>query len=356
MTAKNKTTSTTHYCAVALDVMGGDFGPNPNLQAAAQALQNLPQLFLYLVGDETFIKQAVQRTSLENYSDRYAIVHASEAVAMDEEPLQALRHKKDSSIRVMANTVAEGKAAACVSSGNTGALVAITKYVLKTLKGVSRPGLMALVPTAQDKDAWMIDLGANLSLEADQYVQFAIMAATVAQQARHIDKPKVGLLNVGSEAMKGSPIIKAADAALREAEPKANFDYYGYIEGGDIYSGKIDIILCDGFVGNVALKVAEGTSRLITQFTREKFMKTAWRKFIGLCAKPIFSDVKKYLDPSTRNGANLLGLKGIVIKSHGGADVVGVTAAITRAYEQGRVQLTHEIQAALNTVYEEKNS
>jgi glycerol-3-phosphate acyltransferase PlsX len=336
---------------VAVDIMGGDQGPVLALEACARALHKHPKLHLILVGDQAVSAPAVSSGALSAYTSRIQVAHASEAVAMDEDPVHALRHKKDSSMRVMAQLVADGHAASCVSAGNTGALVAITKYVLKTLPGVTRPGLMALVPTKQDKNARMIDLGANLALVSDQYVQFALMTGTLAAQVDGIANPRIGLLNVGSEEMKGSPAIKEADVALREASARAQFDYIGFVEGGDVYGGDVDVVLCDGFVGNIALKIAEGTARLVSDYTRKQFTRSFWRKCIGLMAKPIFADVKAYLDPSSRNGANLLGLRGIVIKSHGGCDVAGFVFAIDRAYAQGALGLTAQVQAALAEHY-----
>ena len=337
---------------VAIDIMGGDHGLPMVLSACKLALELQPSLCLYLVGDQAIIQNSLATYGLDQHSASLKLIPASESIAMDEPPIHAMRHRKDSSIHVMASLVAKGQANSCVSAGNTGALVAITKNILKTLPGITRPGLMALVPTKNKTHARMIDLGANLNLTANQYVQFAVMAATIATHIDQIALPSVGLLNVGIEAMKGNANVKEVNAALEQAAKSGIFCYVGFVEGGDIFTGKIDIVLCDGFVGNIALKVAEGTASLISGFTREQFTSNFWRKIIGFCAKPIFADIKYYLDPASRNGANLLGLNGVVIKSHGSANVNAFVAAINMASQQGQMCLTALLAQQLRNFYQ----
>lgn len=321
---------------VAIDAMGGDFGPEVTVPAALQALSAYPQLKLILVGDSASLERmlALQKAST---SDRLVIHHASQQVSMNELPSQALRTKKDSSMRVAINLVKTGQAQACVSAGNTGALMATARFVLKTLPGIDRPAIIAVFPTAiEGKIVRMLDLGANVDSYADHLYQFAIMGSLLVAAIDGIEAPKVALLNIGQEEIKGNDQVK--QTALLLSNSKA-IHYYGYIEADQIFSGKVDVIVCDGFVGNVALKSMEGVAKLIARIIKEVFKQHWFSKLLGLIAYPVLRQVKKRIDPSRHNGASLLGLQGIVVKSHGGANVL----AFTQAIHQALVEIEHDI-------------
>ena len=311
---------------VAIDMMGGDHGLEVTIPACLSFLKYHSDASLILVGDTALFKD-----DFSAYSKRVSFVHTDDWVAMDAEPAKALRHQKGSSIHMMAEQVKEGKAQAAVSAGNTGALVAIAKYILKTVPNIARPALMAQIPVKNDGHVWMVDLGANLSWEADQYLGFAALAT---QSLSQIKNPSIALLNIGTEMIKGPEVLKEANELLADFEDEYGFDYKGFIEPNHIYSGEYDIILCNGLMGNIALKTAEGTITFMGDYLKSQFKKTFLRKLIGLIAKPILRDVKNYFNPSKRNGALLLGLNGIVIKSHGGTTVKGFVHAIKCAYNQ----------------------
>ena len=307
---------------IAIDAMGGDFGPEVTVAAAAHILKNRNNVRLVLVGLEDQIKSELDRQKIQ-LSERLSIHHASEQVAMDEAPSQALRKKKDSSMRVAINLVHEGKANAVVSAGNTGALMATAKFVLKTLPGIDRPAIMTTLPNMKGH-THMLDLGANVDSSADHLFQFAVMGSVTASAVDNIDNPRVGLLNVGSEAMKGNAQVKAAEPLLQNS----NLNYIGFVEGDDIYNGSVDVVVCDGFVGNISLKSTEGVARMISQFMREEFSRNLLTRLAALIAMPVLKSFRKRVDHRRYNGASLLGLKDIVIKSHGGADVYAFSKAI----------------------------
>ncbi len=315
---------------VALDAMGGDFGLDVTVPAALEALVAHPQLKIILVGDQKSLESALAKHSPGmRIHERVAIVHASQQVAMDELPSVALRTKKDSSMRVSINLVKDGVAQACVSAGNTGALMATARFVLKTLPGVDRPAIITSLPTQlENKVVRMLDLGANVDSGADHLYQFAIMGSLLVSVLDKIEHPKVALLNIGQEDIKGNDQVKRTAQLLSESKA---IHYYGYIEADDIFSGKADVIVCDGFVGNVALKSMEGIAKLIARFGQEEFKRSLLSRLVALMTLPIIHRIKERIDPARHNGASLLGLRGIVIKSHGGADVSSFTYAIYQA-------------------------
>lgn len=325
---------------IAIDAMGGDFGPEVTVLAAIQALSLHPQLKLILVGDSPSLERvlAQQKTATR---DRLIIQHASQQVSMDELPSQALRTKKDSSMRVAINLVKEGRAQACVSAGNTGALMATARFVLKTLPGVDRPAIITAFPTAiEGKLIRMLDLGANVDSCANHLYQFAIMGSLLVSAIDGIDAPKVALLNIGQEEIKGNDQVKQTAQLLSDSKA---IHYYGYIEADQLFSGKADVVVCDGFVGNVALKSMEGVAKLIARITKESFKKNWFSMLLGLIAYPVMRQVRRRIDPSRYNGASLLGLQGIVIKSHGGANVLAFTQAICEAL----AEIEHDIPARI---------
>lgn len=316
---------------IALDAMGGDLGPDAVVPAALQALYLYPHLQLILVGNQTLIDKSLHQYHGVN-CPRLHVLHASEIVAMDEKPSIALRNKKDSSMRVAINLVKEGKAQACVSSGNTGALMAMAKFVLKTLPGIDRPAIMARFPTIKKNTlVRVLDLGANIDSTAENLLQFALMGTVIAKAVGNIAKPSVGLLNVGEEEMKGNSLVQEA-AVLLDHCP--GIHYIGFVEGDDIFKGAADIVVCDGFVGNVMLKTTEGVLKMLSKYVKDAFMQNWFSKLAALLIMPIAKKIGKSLDPSEYNGASLLGLNGIVVKSHGSANQKSFLSAIHEAMEE----------------------
>jgi phosphate acyltransferase len=308
--------------------MGGDKGADLVVPAALKALAKFEQLHLILVGQDTVLKKKLQRRKALNHP-RLTVQHASEVVAMDEKPSQAIRYKKDSSIRVAINQVKEGKAQACVSAGNTGALMGTAHFVLKTLPGIDRPAIIGMIPS-QKKAGFirMLDLGANVDSSASQLFQFAVMGAILAEEVDGIPKPRVALLNVGEEEMKGNEQVKQTNKLLSNT-PEIN--YVGYAEGNDIFNDKAEVVVCDGFVGNVALKTSEGLARFVRNVIQQAFSKNLLTKTAAVVASPVLLALRNNLNPAKYNGASLVGLKGIVIKSHGNTSVTGFVRAIEYA-------------------------
>ncbi|MDQ2994771.1 MAG: phosphate acyltransferase PlsX [Pseudomonadota bacterium] len=327
------------YITIAIDAMGGDYGLAVTVPAALQAVAQHPNLRLILVGDSIPLSHALTQ---HPPTDRIRIETSTQVVAMDDPPSVALRAKRDSSMRVAINLVKEGQAQACVSAGNTGALMAIARFVLKMIPGVDRPAIIATLPTVTtDKVVRILDLGANVESSADHLFQFAVMGSLLSAAIDGIAEPRVALLNIGAEEIKGNEQVKETAQRLTDC-PVIN--YVGYIEGDELFSGDADVIVCDGFVGNVALKTLEGTAKLFMHYTRLSFQKNIWMKIAGLFSRPAFNDIKYAMDPGRRNGASLLGLRGIVIKSHGSADVVAYTHAINQAIMQVRENVIMKIE------------
>ena len=306
---------------IALDAMGGDFGPQVVVPAALEILNHNQKVDLILVGDEGVLTQAL--ASSPYLGNRLAIHHASEIVEMHEPPSKALRNKKDSSMRVAIDLVKEGKAAACVSAGNTGALMAISKFVLKTIPGIDRPAIIGVVPSLKGH-THVLDLGANVDSSAEHLRQFAIMAYELVKAVEHNPNPKVGLLNIGEEEIKGNEQVKQAMKLIAES----HINFIGSVEGNDIYTGDVDIVVTDGFIGNVALKTSEGLAKMISEALKQAFSENLLTKLAGLIALPVLRTFRKRFDPRQYNGASLVGLRGIVVKSHGNADCVAFAKAI----------------------------
>lgn len=339
--------------SIALDAMGGDHGPPVIVPAALAALADHPELHLILVGDRAELEPALRSAGVDqpDAHPRLTLHHASEKVEMDEPPAQALRFKKDSSMRVAINLVKEGEAAACVSAGNTGALMATAKYVLKTLPGIDRPAICTSLPSIEGHNH-VLDLGANVECEPSHLYQFAVMGSVLASAVDDNPAPRVGLLNIGSEAIKGNDIVKKADQLLAES----GLNYVGYVEGDDVYIGGTDVVVSDGFVGNVALKTTEGVAKMISHFMREEFKRNLLNKLIALIALPVLKQFRKRIDPRRYNGASLLGLNGIVIKSHGSADALSFANAIRIAVIEVEKGVPARIESRLSSIFAEKEA
>ena len=309
--------------------MGGDHGLSVVIPACLRAVQNNSALKLLLVGDRNQVNLHLKKHGA-SINDQISVVHASEKVGMDELPSHALRNKKDSSMRVAINLVKEGQAQACVSAGNTGALMATARFVLKTLPGIDRPAIIAELPTKQGRTRVM-DLGANIDSCAEHLFQFAVMGSALIQALDGKAAPKIGLLNIGVEEIKGNDQVKRTAHMLTECKL---LNYVGYVEGEHFYTGKVDLVVCDGFVGNVALKASEGLANLMISVLKESFLQNWWAKLVGLMARPALGHLKKRMDPARYNGASLLGLNGIVVKSHGGASDQAFQFAVEEAVLQ----------------------
>lgn len=326
---------------VAIDVMGGDHGPHVTVPAALKALEQDQELNIILVGLSEAI-DAELKARHASTGPRLRIRHASEVVTMDESPQSALKNKKDSSMRVAINLVKSGEANACVSAGNTGALMATARFVLKTLPGIDRPAIAAILPS-QRGTTYMLDLGANADCTPEHLVQFAIMGAMLVSCVEHKERPSVGLLNIGSEDIKGNEVVKQAAELLR----MSHLNFYGNVEGNDIYKGTTDVVVCDGFVGNVALKTSEGLAQMMSKFLIQEFKRNWFTKLMALAAMPVLKSFKRRLDPRRYNGASFLGLRGIVVKSHGGADDFSFLHAIRAAAEEARSGVLRRITEQL---------
>jgi len=315
---------------VVIDAMGGDHGPRVTIPAALALLKYDSNVKIILVGLSEVI-EAELRLNKAIPNPKMLIHHASELVMMDESPQSALKNKKDSSMRIAINLVKDGQADACVSAGNTGALMATARFVLKTLPGIDRPAIAGVLPSKTGM-THMLDLGANADCTPEQLLQFAIMGSVLVSCVRNKSKPTVGLLNIGSEDTKGNEVVKQTAELLKFS----NLNFFGNVEGDDIYKGTTDLVVCDGFVGNVALKTSEGLANLMGGFLREEFKRNTITKLMALISMPVLSAFKKRLDPRCYNGASFLGLRGIVVKSHGGADAFAYRHAIIKAVEEAR--------------------
>lgn len=312
----------TRAVTIALDAMGGDHGPSVVVPAAADVLRRHDNVKLLLVGDQQQLTERLAQHQL-TVSERLEIRHASQTVGMDELPSHALRNKKDSSMRVAIDLVKSGEADACVSAGNTGALMATARFVLKTLPGVDRPAITALIPT-RDGFTRVLDLGANVDCTAEHLLQFAVMGSVLAEAVDGRPNPRIGLLNIGEEEIKGNEQIKKAAQLLAASE----LNYIGYVEGDRIFKGVADVIVCDGFVGNVALKTMEGVGTVVSEFMRAEFSRNIFTKMAALAALPVLRALRSKMDSRGYNGGSFLGLRGIVVKSHGGADAFSFGRAV----------------------------
>ena len=315
---------------VAIDCMGGDHGPHVTVPAALEFQKSAPAIDLVLVGLRDAIESEL-RARGATAGPRLRVHHASEVVTMEESAATALRGKKDSSMRVAVNLVKAGEAHACVSAGNTGALMAVSRFVLKTLPGIDRPAICSVLPTMRGR-TYVLDLGANVDCGPENLLQFGIMGACLVAALEHNEAPSVGLLNIGVEDIKGNELVKQAAGLLRGS----GLNFFGNVEGDDIYKGTTDVVVCDGFVGNIALKSSEGVAQMIASFLREEFNRTAFNRLAALVARPVIKAFRRRMDHRRYNGASLLGLKGIVIKSHGSADAFAFEQALMRAVEEVR--------------------
>ena len=322
---------------IAIDCMGGDFGPSVTLPAAIHFLERDEQAKIILIGLPAEVEGAVAREK-PRFGDRLRFRAASEVVGMNDPLATALRIKKDSSMRVTVDLVKAGEAQAAVSAGNTGALMAISRFVLKTLPGIDRPAIATVLPTLRGY-TYVLDLGANVDCEPQHLLQFGIMADLLYSSVEHKDRPTVGLLNIGEEDIKGNEVVKQAGELFKQSD----LNFFGNVEGDDIYKGTTDIVVCDGFVGNVLLKTSEGLAHMLATFLREEFSRNPFRKIAALFAIPALNGFKKRVDPRRYNGASLLGLRGIVVKSHGSADQMAFAKAIERAAEAARNRLVERI-------------
>jgi glycerol-3-phosphate acyltransferase PlsX len=325
---------------LAVDAMGGDHGPKITVPASINALTRYDQLHIILVGDKELIEKELQKNKYTN--TRLSIQHTTEVVEMDESPQSALKNKKDSSMRVAINLIKEEKAQACVSAGNTGALMATARYVLKMLPGIDRPAIASSLPS-QKGTTYMLDLGANTDCTAEHLLQFAVMGAMLVSSVTGNPNPSVGLLNIGSEDIKGNEIVKEASELLR----RSHLNFYGNVEGNDIFKGTTDVVVCDGFVGNVALKTAEGIAQLMGRFLTQEFKRNWITKVMAFVSLLVLNRFKKRLDPRRYNGASFLGLRGIVVKSHGSADSYSFFFAIQTAIEESKNNVLEKIQKQL---------
>jgi len=324
---------------IAVDCMGGDHGPRVTLPACRNFLEHHPDARLILVGLPGSLNSFVH--------PRAGVVVASEVVGMDDPIEVALRRKKDSSMRVAVQQVKDGAAQAAVSAGNTGALMAISRYLLKTLDGIDRPAIAAQIPNAKGGATTVLDLGANVDCTAEHLLQFAVMGSALVSVLADDQNPTVGLLNIGEEIIKGNEIIKKAGELLRSAASAGDLNFYGNVEGDDIFKGTTDIVVCDGFVGNVSLKVSEGLAAMIVGFIKTEFSRNIFTKLSAIIAYPVISAFKKHVDHRRYNGAALLGLRGLVFKSHGSADELAFENALNRAYDAARNNLLDRVQVRI---------
>ena len=325
---------------IAVDVMGGDQGTAVAVPASLEMLRQREELRLILVGKQELIDPYLQR--LGKAESRLRVEDAREIVEMDDAPADALRKKKNSSMRVAINMVKDGHADAVISAGNTGALMATGRFVLKTVPGIDRPAIMAVLPTKHGR-VHMLDLGANSNCTAEQLFQFGIMGSVVVKGIEDIEEPRIGLLNIGEEAMKGNDTIREAAALLSSS----GLNYVGFIEGDAISDQKADVVVCDGFTGNVALKTMEGTARMVRHFLLEEFQSGLYGRLSGLIAWPVLRSLSRRVDPRRYNGASLVGLDGIVIKSHGGADVIAFQQAIHTAMVEVDKKVPEQIRSLM---------
>jgi glycerol-3-phosphate acyltransferase PlsX len=328
--------------------MGGDHGCSVTIPAAISFLKHEPEAVLILVGIDADIRAELQRLKADRHP-RISVQHASEVVAMDDAIEVALRRKKDSSMRVAIEAVKDGRAQACVSAGNTGALMAVSRYVLKTMAGVDRPAICSILPNQKNGPTYMLDLGANVDCEAHHLHQFAVMGSVLFSAMEGEARPTVGLLNVGTEEIKGNEVVKATAKLLRQDHARGLLNFYGNVEGNDIFKGTTNVVVCDGFVGNVTLKAIEGLGRFMKEVINAEFRRNPLTMIGALIARGALGQIKHRFNPSRYNGASLLGLRGLVFKSHGGADAYSYEWAIKRAFDAAK----YNVQEQLSTMIAE---
>ncbi|HQR21685.1 MAG TPA: phosphate acyltransferase PlsX [Burkholderiaceae bacterium] len=323
---------------IAIDCMGGDHGIPVTVPAALHFAASEPSVSLLLVGRAPEVERALGKGA-----QRVEVVHAEEVVEMHDPPAIALRTKRNSSMRVAVNLAKEGRADVVVSAGNTGALMAISRYVLKTLEGIDRPAIAGVIPNQLGRGTTMLDLGANVDCGPDHLLQFAVLGSALVAAVEERDRPTIGLLNIGEELIKGNDVVKQTADLLRAS----SLNFYGNVEGNDIYKGTTDVVVCDGFVGNVALKTSEGLVHMLGGFVREEFKRDPLSKLMALAAYPVLARFRRRVDPRRYNGASFLGLRGLVVKSHGSADQVAFGAALRRGHAEARHRLLERTIAAM---------
>ena len=325
---------------LAVDAMGGDFGPDVTVPAVLRALSEQQDLRVLLFGDQEKLKALLGPRNV----DRLTLCHAEQIIGMGESPAIALRTKKKSSMALMLNAVNEGRADGCISAGNTGALMALSRHILKTSESIDRPAIISALPREDGKHTFVLDLGANVGCDSEQLYQFAVMGQAVAQVLDGSRTPSVALLNIGSEEIKGNDQVKAANDLLRA---DAGLNYIGYVEGSDLFRDKVDVVVCDGFVGNVALKTIEGLARYIISEVRREFTRSWWSRILGLLVTPLWGKLEGRINPSGYNGAAFVGLRGVVVKSHGNADAIEFSQAIYAARQYVDKKLPEKIENLL---------
>ncbi len=333
---------------IAIDCMGGDHGPAVTVPAALSFLRSHADANVILVGREEAI-QPLLGTAQSEFGARLKLRPASEVVTMDDPPAIAMRTKKDSSMRVVMDLVKAGEASAAVSAGNTGALMAISRFVLKTLPGIDRPAIATVLPSMKGH-TYVLDLGANVDCSAEHLLQFGVMGSSLVAAIEHKERPSVGLLNIGEEAIKGNDVVKEAADLLRAS----GLNFYGNVEGDDIYEGTVDVVVCDGFVGNVALKTSEGLAQMLGAMLKQEFSRSLLTKLMAAVALPVLKRFKQRVDHRLYNGAPLLGLRGVVLKSHGSADVLAFSTALARAAEAASNRLIERISERMASMNEVK--
>ena len=326
--------------SISVDAMGGDFGPKITVPASLKFLKSHSDAYITLVGNELIIKNFLKKP-IESF-ERLSIVHTTQFVTMDESPQSALKNKKNSSMRLAINLVKEGSADAIVSAGNTGALMATGRFVLRMLPGIDRPAIASFLPN-QKGTSCMLDLGANADCTSHHLTQFAIMGSILSSVISKKKRPSIGLLNIGSESLKGNEVTKETYELLK----KSHLNFYGNVEGNDIFKGTTDVVVCDGFVGNISLKTTEGLAKMFADFLGQEFKKNIGTKFLALFALPVLKAFKRRLDPRRYNGAAFLGINGIVVKSHGSADAFSFEHALMTAYEEANSKMIAKISKQL---------
>lgn len=331
---------------IAIDCMGGDHGPVVTVPAALSFLRSRPAANVILVGQEEVIVPLLGAAQSE-FGARLRLRPASQVVTMDDPPAIAMRNKKDSSMRVAVDLVKADEACAAVSAGNTGALMAISRFVLKTLPGIDRPAIASILPSMTGH-TYVLDLGANVDCSAEHLLQFGVMGSSLVAAIEHKERPSVGLLNIGEEAIKGNDVVKEAGELLRAS----GLNFFGNVEGNDIYEGTVDVVVCDGFVGNVALKTSEGLAQMFGAFLKQEFSRSPLTKLMALVAMPVLKRFKQRVDHRQYNGAPLLGLRGVVLKSHGSADVVAFANALARAADAASNRLIERISERMASMNE----
>ncbi len=336
---------------ISIDCMGGDHGPGVAVAAAVSFVKRTEDVRMILVGQELIIRSELKKQKCD-HDPRFLIVNADEVVTMEDSLEVALRRKKNSSMRIAVSQVKDGLADVCVSAGNTGALMAISRYILKTLPDVDRPAICSILPNQKNKPTYMLDLGANVDCEPEHLQQFAIMATALYTAVEGRENPTVGLLNVGEEDTKGNDVVKRSAQLLRAEHEKGLINFYGNVEGNDIFLGTTDIVVCDGFVGNVTLKAVEGLGRFVKTALKTEFNRNVITMLGALIARSALKAIGRRLNPSNYNGGSLLGLRGLVIKSHGSADAYGFEWAIQRACDAAKNGVLEHISSAMKVLVE----